>query len=159
MEKLPFPLYALDYSSQLIYSLKRKFPYVDKELIFDAAQESWLRLAISVNKIRKLDPKSIRAWLLATNSREIIYQLQRNKRKVSVEDIGNVLFQSYESDWDNRLSLHTILSNLAPREHEIIKLHDLDGWTLKEISLILDLPLTTIEKRHQRALKHLKISH
>ena len=52
--------------------------------------------------------------------------------------------------------LHKALESLNPDQRALIGLHDMEGYTLQEIELLIDTPLGTLKSRLHRARKQLR---
>jgi len=127
----------------------------------DLVQDLLLRLYekdIDFETIEKLSN-----WLL----RSLYHQFIDNCRKKSRRPIDDKEEKSDEiiaSMWDEHESPHLIheqtnstkklqnaIKNLKPNEQALISLHDMEGYSLSELSKILELPLGTLKSRLHRA--------
>lgn len=127
----------------------------------DLVQDLLLRLYekdIDFETIEKLSN-----WLL----RSLYHQFIDNCRKKSRRPIDDKEEKSDEiiaSMWDEHESPHLIheqtnstkklqnaIKNLKPNEQALISLHDMEGYSLSELSEILELPLGTLKSRLHRA--------
>lgn len=127
----------------------------------DLVQDLLLRLyekKIDLDTIEKLF-----SWLL----RSLYHQFIDNCRKKSRRPIDDKEEKSDEiiaSMWDEQESPHLIheqtnstkklqdaINNLKPNQQALISLHDMEGYSLSELSEILELPLGTLKSRLHRA--------
>lgn len=127
----------------------------------DLVQDLLLRLYekdIDLDTIEKLS-----SWLL----RSLYHQFIDNCRKKSRRPIDDKEEKSDEiiaSMWDEQESPHLIheqtnstkklqnaIKNLKPNQQILISLHEMEGYSLAELSEILELPLGTLKSRLHRA--------
>ncbi|MBE6774499.1 MAG: RNA polymerase sigma factor [Clostridia bacterium] len=82
-----------------------------------------------------------------------------NHRKVSKEAPGEEIRQSvhsFEKESDDKLSLGNALLRLTPEDREIIILHYCNGYTSREISLMLSMNENTVRSRILRGTEKLR---
>ncbi len=125
--------------------------YADAE---DAMQETFLKVIQSINTYRKNG--NARAWLLSITRNTSIDLMRKKKGLVCIEDITAVSKQSNRNDFADELILDEALLSLRQDDREIIVLKIVSGLKFREISQLVGLPLTTVQKRYQRALKKLE---
>ncbi len=125
--------------------------YADAE---DAMQETFLKVIQSINTYRKNG--NARAWLLSITRNTAIDLMRKKKGSVCIEDISVVSKQSNRNDFADKLILEEALLSLPQEDREIIALKIVSGLKFREISELVGLPLATVQKRYQRALKKLK---
>ena len=70
-------------------------------------------------------------------------------------------FQEFEMQYvedfnDEELRFYSMIGNLTLEDKEIMTLKYFQGYTLDEIALILNMPLSTVKSRVYRALEKLK---
>ena len=123
--------------------------YADAE---DAMQETFLKVIQSINTYRKNG--NARAWLLSITRNTAIDIMRKKNNSLCVEDTA---FVSKESkDFAEKIAIEDALMTLAREDREIVVLKIVSGLKFREISQLTELPLTTVQKRYQRALKKLK---
>ncbi len=125
--------------------------YADAE---DALQESFLKVLQSINTFRKNG--NARAWLLTITRNTAVDILRRKGNAFCTEDIERVANDTLSGDQTERLIIDEALMALGQEDREIITLKVFSGLKFREIAEILGLPLATVQKRYQRALKKLK---
>ena len=59
---------------------------------------------------------------------------------------------------EDRVTLAALLSQLGDQERQIVMLHALTGWKHREIAALLELPLSTVLSKYNRALKKLRLA-
>ena len=130
-----------------------------EEDAWDVSQEVWLQVVRKNGQLR--DPEKLPAWL---------YQISRNKalnhlrsrlgQEITVEDLedlpevieeGNLDFSSAEVE-----AIHWGLDQLPLAHREVLTLHFLEDFTLKEISEIVRVPVGTVKSRLFHAKKGLR---
>ena len=57
---------------------------------------------------------------------------------------------------EDMIVLKDCMKNLSDEEHQIVYLHAVSGFKHREISQIMELPLSTVLSKYHRALKKLK---
>lgn len=123
--------------------------YADAE---DAMQETFLKVIQSINTYRKNG--NARAWLLSITRNTAIDIMRKKNNSLCVEDTA---FVSKESkDFAEKIAIEDALMTLDREDREIVVLKIVSGLKFREISQLTELPLTTVQKRYQRALKKLK---
>lgn len=123
--------------------------YADAE---DAMQETFLKVIQSINTYRKNG--NARAWLLSITRNTAIDIMRKKNNFLCVEDTA---FVSKESkDFAEKIAIEDALMTLDREDREIVVLKIVSGLKFREISQLTELPLTTVQKRYQRALKKLK---
>lgn len=98
------------------------------------------------------------AWIF-TITRNLAYR--RFREKARVEEIapenGQALFAAApEIHPEDRLVLKLLLENLTDEERQIVTLHAMTGLKHREIADILNLKLSTVLSKYNRALKKLR---
>lgn len=97
-----------------------------------------------------------------------IYSIARNtlakhfkEKKNKTQDIDDILYllTSHEEINDDVMQLYHALSNLEPKDRELLILNKLEGIKIKELSEIMNVPEGTIKVRIHRAMKKLKNSY
>ena len=120
----------------------------------DAMQEAFLKVIQSIGTYRK--DGNARAWLMSITRNTAIDIMRKKKDTVCIEDFSAIPKHSDRKDFTEQLILGDALMNLEQNDREIIVLKIVSGMKFREISELVGLPLTTVQKRYQRALKNLK---
>ena len=115
-------------------------------------QETFLKVIQSINTYRKNG--NARAWLLSITRNTAIDILRKKKDSVCIDDV--TVISKQPNDFAERIILDEALMSLEQDDREIIVLRIVSGMKFREISEVLGLPLTTVQKRYQRALEKLK---
>lgn len=98
------------------------------------------------------------AWLM-TITRNLCLQQLREHRKTA--DIPQEDWEPYLSDrtgltMEDRNVLSACMEQLSDQERQIVTLHALSGFKHREIAAILEMPLSTVLSKYNRALKRLR---
>jgi len=98
------------------------------------------------------------AWIL-TITRNLCLQKLREYRKVS--DIPQEGWEAYISGNENmspddKLILSECLGSLSDEERQVVVLHAVSGFKHREIAKLLEMPLSTVLSKYNRAMKKLR---
>ncbi len=96
------------------------------------------------------------AWILTMTRNFCLMKLREKQKNQAIEEkmLENTML--YVQDNTNRVVLEAAFSILTDEERRIIMLHVLSGLKHREIAQILELPLSTVLSKNNRALKKLK---
>ena len=127
-----------------------------------------LLLGLYEKKIDFSGIEKLNSWLL----RSLYHQFIDNYRKKSRLPIDEKEIKSDEiidSLSDDKESPHQLheqnitsrellcsIKTLNPEQQAVVSLHDIEGYSLTELSQILELPLGTLKSRLHRARQHLR---
>jgi RNA polymerase sigma-70 factor, ECF subfamily len=126
----------------------------------DVVQEAYLKALKGFNGFRGINARS---WLLA-----IVRNVAYNWAKKHPNDSKVIPFDEtiHGATWDQRLSpsflqdrinqLHAALTLLPAEFREILLLRDIEGWSYKELTSILNIPSGTVMSRLSRARERLR---
>ncbi len=98
------------------------------------------------------------AWIL-TITKNLCYQRLRKNAKISdipEEDWERYLDSKENISVEDRLIISACMNILSDDERQIVVLHAVAGFKHKEIAQILNLHLSTVLSKYNRALKKLK---
>lgn len=96
------------------------------------------------------------AWII-TITRNLCLEKIRRSKKIIFDDIDTVehLLSNKDISYDKVL-LKTILDDLNDEERQIVVLNSMCGFTFLEISKILNLKLSTVLSKYNRAIKKVR---
>lgn len=100
------------------------------------------------------------AWIFTIENNLINRYFQIKNKKVDLDENILINFASEnidENKLDNQRFLKSLLLNLSKQERTIISLHIVSSLKFKEISKILNIPLSTVLSKYNRAIKKLKV--
>lgn len=135
---------------KLLYNMARKF-LKNEEDIADCLQETMMDAFKNIKSLKK--DKYFDTWLcriLINNSNKII---NKNNR---ILDYKAILHEEKNTSIDS-LELRNLLLSLDSKYSVPLVLYYYNGYSIKEISEILDLPINTIKTRLAIAKSRLKI--
>lgn len=96
------------------------------------------------------------AWILTMTRNFCLMKLREKQKNQAIEEKMMENTMLYVQDNTNRVVLEAAFSILTDEERRIIMLHVLSGLKHREIAQILELPLSTVLSKNNRALKKLK---
>ena len=94
-------------------------------------------------------PEYFESWLIRILINECYKEIKKNKYDELTMDIKD------ERKMDPTLKM--MVYDLSEPERSIIVLHIFEGYTLKEISDVIELPLNTVKSKYYRLLEKLKL--
>ncbi|MCL1885500.1 MAG: RNA polymerase sigma factor [Dehalococcoidia bacterium] len=118
----------------------------------DALQEAYLKTVKKCHQLK--DVAFAKTWITRIVINECKNMLKSNKTIAT--DFQEFETQFIEDFNDEELRFYSMISNLALEDKEIMTLKYFQGYTLDEISAILNMPLSTVKSRVYRALEKLK---
>jgi len=120
----------------------------------DAVAETFLEAWKGIRGLR--EPARFRQWMLRILS-------IRCKRRVGgyVREKGNIDIDDYVEEGvpdtsGPRAEVRDAMDRLTPEERQIVLLSVLEGYTMREIAELLDLPQGTVSSKLHRTLKKLR---
>lgn len=126
----------------------------DSMIAEDLVQNVWLKVS---KRIRKLNDTSLfRSWLFRALRWEILDWIKSNKNHSS--EANNNTNALLFADDINLNQLIPMLAQLAESEKEVVELHYLNGLSIKETALALEIPEGTVKSRLSKARDKLRAS-
>jgi len=111
---------------------------------------------IAFRKIGELkNISSFKSWLFRILRNCCVASFRKKAREVPSEE-SNSGVHSFENESNDRISLKNALMKLAEDEREILILYYCNGYTSKEISLMLTLNENTVRSKISRSTEKLK---
>lgn len=122
----------------------------------DAMQETYLKIRSAAHLYHPMGKPM--AWILtiARNICLMKFRQQKHYSAVSFEEIKEGIDCSQIQDREDRLVLETAFRVLSREECQIIILHTVSGLKHREISGMLQMPLSTVLSKYNRAIKKLR---
>ena len=98
------------------------------------------------------------AWIMTITRNLCLSKLREGRRESSLDDeTAGILEPAADSlDIEEKLLLEACLNQLSEEEQQIITLHLTAGFKHREIAAMLDLPLSTVLSKYNRAMKKLR---
>lgn len=119
----------------------------------DAMQETFLKVLQHVDTYR--ENGNARAWLLSITRNAAIDILRGRKNTLSMDDPEMGEQAGEMPDVVERMEIGDALAALSQIDRQIVVLKAVSGMNFGEIAQIVELPVTAVQKRYQRARKKL----
>jgi len=123
----------------------------DEALALDAVSEAVFRAFKGIKRLRQ--PQYAETWFI----RILINAANDLRRKRKHEVVMETVPESAYYDNHSELNFTQLIGSLQPELREIISLKYYSGYTLNEISAILEIPEGTVKSRLNRALNQLRL--
>ena len=122
----------------------------------DILQDTFISVNANAQTYKKMGKPL--GWLLTIARNLALMKIRQRKKIVDLSQDEWSLFIADSSPLssEDRLVLTAALRRITPQESQIVMLHAVAGLKHREIAGILDLPLSTILSKYNRALKKLK---
>jgi len=146
-----------NYAEELNRFVADRVPATETE---DLLQEVWSSLAVSLENTTIDQP---RAWLYRVVRNRITDYYRRTAGQPAFQDLTPELdvetedydFSSTDPD-ETWAEIEAALEELPPKQREVFVRNELDGETLREIAIDLDIPLKTVISRKGYARNRLQ---
>lgn len=129
----------------------------DAEDLLQDLLEYLLTKEAELRKVEKLKP-----WLMRCLYNRFIDLYRKKQRQPNLEDIDDEkvqplfkYFDNHQKDEQNK-EIFDAMDKLSVEQRALVALHDIDGYTLPELSKIMDTPLGTLKSSLHRARNILK---
>jgi len=123
----------------------------NESLALDAVSEAIFRAYKGIKRLR--EPKYVETWFIRIQLNVARDFYWRQKHEIVMEKVPEGIYHDDHSE----LEFTQIIESLQPELREIISLKYYSGYTLHEISEILDVPEGTVKSRLNRALNILRL--
>jgi RNA polymerase sigma-70 factor (ECF subfamily) len=123
----------------------------NESLALDAVSEAIFRAFKGIRRLR--EAKYVETWFIRIQINVANDLYRRQKHEINIEEIPEGIYQDDHSE----LEFTQMVESLQPELREIIGLKYYSGYTLHEISEILNLPEGTVKSRLNRALNILRL--
>ena len=120
----------------------------------DVLQEVYIKVYENAKQYTR-QGKSL-AWMITITKNLSYMKIRKRKDEIDICEIAQVLPDNSKFDSEDKILLDTVLNYLSEEERKIITLHIVSGLKHREISKILDIPLSTTLSKYNRAMKKLK---
>jgi RNA polymerase sigma-70 factor (ECF subfamily) len=122
----------------------------------DVLQDTFVSVYTSAGNYRKMGKPM--AWIL-TITRNLCLMKIRDRRKtadLSEDEWSLFIADEAAATSEDKLVLTAALKAISPEESQIVMLHAISGFKHREIATFLELPLSTVLSKYNRAMKKLK---
>jgi len=137
----------------------------DQYLSEDALHKAFIRLIGNLNKLTGMESGDTKAYLIIIIRNVSIDMLKKknSERFISLDDIAETVPDKIDIEKDYNLKeenemLYNIVSELPDIYKDVFLLRYYNGLSIKEISQSLDISVSTVKKRLERARKRIKSS-
>lgn len=122
----------------------------------DAMQETYLKIRSAAHLYHPMGKPM--AWIFTIARNVCLMKLRQQKHYlgVSIEEIKEDCGCSQIKDREDRIVLETAFQILSKEECQVIVLYAVSGMKHREISEILNLPISTVLSRYNRGIKKLR---
>lgn len=121
----------------------------------DAVHHAFVKIAEHIQRIEPISPKTKQLAVTIVENRAIDILRARSRHPVTEFDEGLCAFWQEEPECDNLLA--RCINMLPDLQRQVIWLKYCHGYTLHEISSMLDISLSWAQKLDQRAKKKLEV--
>lgn len=97
------------------------------------------------------------SWLYSLTKNETLNVLRKEKDAVSIDDVYYIKDDEDLNDITDKDMYNRIISKLDKKEQEIVSLKILSELSFREIAVILNMPIGTVQWKYYKALHTLKI--
>jgi RNA polymerase sigma-70 factor (ECF subfamily) len=123
----------------------------NESLALDAVSEAIFRAFKGIKRLREF--KYAETWFIRIQINAANDFYRRQKNEIVMEKVPEGIYHDDHSE----LEFTQMIESLQPELREIISLKYYSGYTLAEISAILDIPEGTVKSRLNRALNLLRL--
>jgi len=110
----------------------------------DAVQESLISIVKSINKLK--DHTKFHAWIYQVTRHKCIDSIRKNQKYNKDSDLDAIAEpRGKESNCDQQQDMMRLINTLPPKQKNIIQLFYYDGFNIREIAQILNIPAGTIK--------------
>ncbi|ADL50020.1 RNA polymerase sigma factor [Clostridium cellulovorans] len=137
----------------LIYNIAfsyTKNPYDAEDCISEASIKAF-------DKLKQLrSEEKFYCWFISILINVCRKNVKTSKSPSSEEDLHNIRDEFSYQSVDDKLIIEDLLCKLKEDDREIIVLRYLKDYSIKDIAMIMDMPLSTIKTRIYRSLAYLR---
>ncbi len=137
----------------------------DEHLVKDAIQEVFLDLYMKREK-NSTNPENLKYYLILALKRNLIKKLVRNRKLVNNDINNEFLFEpeysiektivEREEDIEIKQKVSDALSQLSPKQKEVVYLRFNEALDYKDIAQLLNISIESVRKQVYRALKSVR---
>jgi len=97
------------------------------------------------------------AWIFTITRNLSLMKLRSKKHYDDINEIIEIVpSKSNINDFENKLLIEAIFKCITDEERNILMLHIMSGYKHREISKLLDIPLSTVLSKYNRTIKKIK---
>ncbi|MTI67167.1 MAG: sigma-70 family RNA polymerase sigma factor [Firmicutes bacterium] len=125
----------------------------NKEDSMDAVANAVEKAILNIKNIKKT--KFFKTWFIRIVINECNMKLRKREKIMRIDDLSKEK-STKKTNKEEKMDLNNSLNKLSPSDKSLIYMKYYLGYTLKEISELMDLPLSTVKTRIYKNLKLLK---
>ncbi len=126
----------------------------ERSLAEDAVQSAYLSVIKNAASYRT--GTNARAWIVRVVRNTAVNMLNKRKREICVDERENeALFGSYETDGDIGVT-ELARKHLGGDEFNVLMLSAVCGYKRREISLMLEMPISTVSWKYGEAVRKMR---
>ena len=97
------------------------------------------------------------AWILTITKNLSLMKLRKKKHSVDIDEIIEIIPSKCNmNNAETRLLLSAVFKIISDEERNILTLHAISGYKHREISKLLDIPLSTVLSKYNRTIKKIR---
>lgn len=128
---------------------------------YDALQETYLKVALHWRKVCALESPQQRGWLTRTLTNEVLQMWRAPHRSREGTSFDSTVENPALDTWSlsARSEYHRVcraIARLQGREREVIGLHCLAGYEIREVAEILEISASTVRVHVHNGRAHLR---
>jgi RNA polymerase sigma-70 factor, ECF subfamily len=118
----------------------------------DLAQEAFLNAFLALSQLR--NPAAFPAWLRRVA--ENVCATWRRRQRLELVPLDNAVGSTQECDSELSLDLQQALTQLSSEARLVVMLYHVQGYTVGEVSRLLEIPAGTVKSRLYHSRQRLK---
>ena len=143
---------AADLYRMALYTLGNQADAEDA--VADTFAEAWK----GIKNLR--EPEAFRSWMfriLSARCKRQIGRIVARKNEIDLDSYYETAEEAAPETVTRRAELSEALGTLSPEERQIVLLSVLEGYTMREIASMLEMPQGTVSSKLSRSLKKLRL--
>lgn len=132
---------------RLYYYLRRIIE--DENAVWDTLQETWLAVFRNVRRLK--DPSRFPAWLYHISRNKAVSLLRKENQYIQMTDNQMADYSQKNiiipADEEQAELIHKLLSKLKLAHREVLTLHFLEGFSIREMAEIIGVSEGTVKSR------------
>lgn len=127
-----------------------------EDAVADTFAEAWK----GIKKKNLREPEAFRSWMfriLSARCKRQVAQIVTRKKEIDLDSYYETAEEAMPETATRRAELREALGTLSPEERQIVLLSVLEGYTMREIASMLEMPQGTVSSKLSRSLKKLRL--
>jgi RNA polymerase sigma-70 factor (ECF subfamily) len=126
----------------------------DSQLADDIAQETYMKAYMSCDKFN--NPDKFNAWIYRIANNTFINHNRSLKTTFGYDQVSDISSGTKADSTFQYQDLYAALRNLSNKERTSILLYYMEGYSIKEISKIIDITQDAVKQHLSRGRNHLR---